>query len=160
MEKATSQNLSRENHYGISVCGVDEIKTTKLNPSEARGIDTNTTNFLSILIYLLFNSALKLWAEYIAYTLLHHLPKTSLQPQLKIQITEIHTRKNINFKFRDWTQNHNTNQGQKIKQQQQQQKKNNNKNKKQTNKTNKLIIINFHQNKKTKRGKDATLFLF
>ena len=26
MEQLTTQNVFRENHYGISVCGVDEIK--------------------------------------------------------------------------------------------------------------------------------------
>ena len=34
MKKETTQNVFRENNYGIAVCGVDEIKTTKLNPSK------------------------------------------------------------------------------------------------------------------------------
>ena len=72
-KKRLLKNVLRENQDGMSVCGLDEIKTTKSNPSEARGINTNSTNFQSILLYLLCNSAFKLWAEYTACTLLHYL---------------------------------------------------------------------------------------
>ena len=41
MKKETTQNVFMENQHGMSVCVLDKIKTTKSNPSEARGINTN-----------------------------------------------------------------------------------------------------------------------